>query len=55
MNKQTIKDFLANPLVKEAMQIDGPIEVARMAIMSGNLDRDQDLREFGQRLLEKGQ
>ena len=53
MNKQTIKGFLADPLVKEAMKTDGEAEVGRMAIMVGNMEKNQDLREFGQRLINK--
>ena len=52
MNRQTIKEFLAAPMVKEAMRTDGPKEVGRMAIMVGNLERDQDLREFGEMLIQ---
>ena len=53
MNSDTVKNFLSNPLVKEAMKTKGVGEVALMAIMAGNLGGDQALREFGQRLLEK--
>ena len=53
MNKQKIKEFLADPLVKDAMKTDGEVEVGRMAIMAGNLDNDEDLRAFGEKLLEK--
>jgi hypothetical protein len=53
MNKQTIRDFMASPLVQEALKIDGEVEVGRMAMMAGNLEKNQDLREFGQRLLNK--
>jgi len=55
VNKQTIKDFLADPLVKEAMKTDGEAEVGRMAMMVGNMEKNQDLREFGQRLLDRAQ
>lgn len=53
MNKQTIKEFLADPLVQEALREDGAAEVGRMAMMVGNLEKNQDLREFGQRLLDR--
>ena len=53
MNKQTIKEFLADPLVKEAMKTDGEAEVGRMAMMVGNLEKNQDLRKLGQHLLDK--
>ena len=55
MNKQTIKVFLADPLVQEALREDGEAEVGRMAMMVGNLEKNQDLREFGQRLLDRAQ
>jgi hypothetical protein len=51
MNRESIKQFLNDPLVREAMKTDGRQEVGRMAMMAGNLERNQDLREFGQRLL----
>jgi hypothetical protein len=51
MNKQTIKDFLADPFVQEAMKTDGPGEVGRMAIMAGNMEKNQDLRVFGEELM----
>ena len=53
MNKQMIKNFLADPLVQEALREDGEAEVGRMAMMVGNLEKNQDLREFGQRLLDR--
>ena len=37
----------------EAMKTDGKAEVGRMAMMAGNLDNDEDLREFGQRLIDQ--
>jgi hypothetical protein len=52
MNKQTIKDFLADPLVQDALKTDGKAEVARMAIMAGNLEKNQDLRIFGEKLMQ---
>jgi hypothetical protein len=52
MNKQTIKDFLADPLVQDALKTDGKAEVGRMAIMVGNLEKNNDLRKFGEKLLE---
>ena len=54
MNKQTIKEFLADPLVQDALKTDGEAEVGRMAMMVGNLEKKQDLREFGQRLIDRG-
>ena len=53
MNKQTIKEFLADPLVKDALKTDGEAEVGRMAMMVGNLEKNPDLREFGQRMMDK--
>jgi hypothetical protein len=53
MNKQTIKDFLADPFVQEAMKTDGPGEVGRMAIMAGNIEKNQDLRLFGETLMSR--
>ena len=53
MNKQTIKDFLADPLVQDALKTDGEAEVGRMAMMVGNMEKNVDLREFGQRLLDR--
>ena len=53
MNKQTIKDFLADPLVQDALKTDGKAEVGRMAMMVGNMEKNQDLREFGQRLINQ--
>jgi len=55
MNKQKIKDFLADPLVKQALKEDGEVEVGRMAMMAGNLDDDEDLRFFGQKIMDKYQ
>ena len=54
MNKQTIKEFLADPLVQDALKTDGEAEVGRMAMMVGNLEKNQDLREVGQRLINRG-
>jgi hypothetical protein len=53
MNKDSIKKFMADPLVQDALKTDGSAEVGRMAMMIGNLERNQDLREFGQRLLNQ--
>ena len=53
MNKEKIKEFLKDPLVKDAMKTDGKAEVGRMAMMAGNLDNDKDLREFGQLLINQ--
>ena len=53
MNKQTIKNFLADPLVQDALKTDGEAEVGRMAMMVGNLEKNQDLREFGQKILNR--
>ena len=32
MNKQTIKDFLADPLVQDALKTDGEAEVGEQAV-----------------------
>jgi hypothetical protein len=53
VNKKTIEKFLADPLVKQALKEDGKAEVGRMAIMAGNMDKDEDLRLFGEKLLEQ--
>jgi hypothetical protein len=53
MNKQKIKEFLNDPLIKEAMKTDGKAEVGRMAMMAGNLENDEDLRKFGQELIDQ--
>lgn len=55
MNKQTIKNFLADPLVQDALKTDGKAEVGRMAMMVGNLEKNQDLREFGQLLINRSE
>jgi len=55
MNKQTIKNFLADPLVQDALKTDGEAEVGRMAMMVGNLEKNQDLREFGQLLINRSE
>jgi hypothetical protein len=53
MNKQTIKDFLKDPLVQDALKTDGKAEVGRMAMMVGNLEKNEDLRAYGEKLLEE--
>jgi hypothetical protein len=55
MNKQTIKNFLADPLVQDALKTDGEAEVGRMAMTIGNIEKNQDLREFGQILLSRNE
>ena len=42
-NKKTVKEFLNDPIVKEAMKTDGPEEVARLASMAGVLEKDDTL------------
>jgi|688.fasta_scaffold2031523_1 hypothetical protein len=54
MNKERLKEFMKDPLVREAYEEDGILEVARLASMIGNLDRDQELREIAAVLMEKG-
>jgi hypothetical protein len=53
MNKEKLKEFMKDPLVREAYDQDGWVEVARMAAMVGNLERDQELREIAEILFSK--
>lgn len=53
MNKQTIQDFLKDPLVREAYETDGIEEVARMASMAGVLEKDSDLLALSAKLFNK--
>jgi hypothetical protein len=55
MNKQTIKEFLADPLVQDALKTDGEAEVGRMAMMVGNLEKNQHLRDFGHLLINRSE
>ncbi len=43
INKNKVKTFLNDPIVKEAMKTDGVHEVARLASMAGVLEKDFDL------------
>ena len=53
MNTQKVKDFLNDPMVKEAMEQDGIEEVARMASMAGGMEKDADLRKLAGMLVER--
>jgi hypothetical protein len=53
MNTQKVKDFLNDPMVKEAMEQDGIEEVARMASMAGVMEKDVDLRKLAGMLAER--
>jgi hypothetical protein len=53
MNTQKVKDFLNDPMVKEAMEQDGIEEVARMASMAGVMEKDADLRKLAGMLAER--
>jgi hypothetical protein len=53
MNKAKLKEFLKDPLVQEAYEKDGLAEVARLAAMVGNLDRDPELREIAEVLFSR--
>ena len=50
MNREKIKEFLNDPLVKEAYETDGPEEVARLASMAGVLEKDSDLLALAAKL-----
>lgn len=53
MNKAKLKEFMKDPLVRDAYKKDGLEEVARMAAMVGNLDRDPELREIAEILFSR--
>ena len=43
ISRKKAREFLNDPIVKEAMKTDGPHEVARLASMAGVLEKDGDL------------
>lgn len=53
MFKEALREFLRDPLVRKAYKTDGIAEVARMASMIGNLERNQDLRQLAEDLFMK--
>lgn len=48
MNKAKLKEFLKDPIVRQAYREDGLEEVARLASMIGNLDKDPELRRLAE-------
>lgn len=53
MNKEKLKEFLKDPIVRQAYKEDGIEEVARLASMIGNLERDEELRKLAEDLSSK--
>jgi hypothetical protein len=54
MNKQKLKEFMRDPIVAKAYKEGGILEVARLASMIGNLERDSELREIAEKLFSRG-
>ena len=50
VNRDKVKEFLNDPIVKEAMNTDGKHEVARLASMAGVLEKDMDLLALAAKL-----
>lgn len=48
-----IDEFLKDPLVKESYDEKDWMEVGRMAMMAGNLEKSAVLREFGQKMMDR--
>jgi hypothetical protein len=53
INKEKFKEFMKDPLVKEAYKREGVLEVARLAAMVGNMERDSELREISEELFSR--
>jgi capsid portal protein len=53
MNKQTVQEFMNSATAKRVMKEEGVAGVARLAMMAGNVKRDNDLRELAGRLMNK--
>lgn len=53
MNKQTVQEFMNSAPAKRAMKEEGVEGVARLAIMLGNVKKDNDLRELAGQLMSK--
>jgi hypothetical protein len=53
MNKQSVKEFMNSDPAKRVMKEEGVEGVARLAMMVGNVKRDNDLRELAGRLMSK--
>ena len=53
MNKQTVQEFMNSATAKKAMKEEGIAGVARLAMMAGNIKKDNDLRELAGRLMNK--
>lgn len=54
MNKLKLKEFMRDPIVARAYKEAGILEVARLASMIGNLDRDPEMRVIAEVLMERG-
>lgn len=50
MNKKVLEEFLKDPLIKGAYRTDGLEELARLASMVGNLEKNEDLRGLAEDL-----
>jgi hypothetical protein len=50
ISRRKVKEFMDNPIVREAMKTDGPHEVARLASMAGVLEKDGDLLALAAKL-----
>ena len=48
-----IDEFLKDPLVKESYDEKDWMEVGRMAMMAGNLEKSTALRKFGQKMMDR--
>ena len=48
-----IDEFLKDPLIKESYDKKDWMEVGRMAMMAGNLEKSTALREFGQKMMDR--
>jgi hypothetical protein len=48
-----IESFLKDPFVKESYDQKDWMEVGRMAMMAGNLEKSAALREFGQKMMDR--
>ena len=53
MNKQSVQEFMNSDPAKRVMKEEGIAGVARLAMMVGNVKRDNDLRELAGRLMDK--
>jgi hypothetical protein len=52
MNRLSLEEFLNDPEVKATREREGSRGLARLAIMAGNLSKNEDLRTLGGKLLD---